>query len=355
MKTKLIVSCHRYLGQPQTCFGPEVTGQDVRWISFDDRPVYYWERKIKKPNLAMARTALQAVSAVRRQQASLLFITDAGAAVWCGLASVIFPSKTPYCAFTFNFPALPSGIKRFIMSLALRRIGEIFVHSSMERALYSSHFRIPAERFKVRLWAAGKPDVFPERSMQPRPYISAIGGNGRDYRTLIEASRLIPDIPLVVVARPEGMKGIAVPNHVKVLRNISFAEAMNTLKYSEFTVLPLRSSTVPCGHVTLVCAMHLCKAVVATDSEGISDYVQAGSNGILCKASSPLDLAAAIAKLWNDPAMIARLAAANEAFGAAHCTEKVARADLAELMSRYDLLTDTALKLPEPAATYQKP
>ena len=38
--------------------------------------------------------------------------------------------------------------------------------------------------------------------------------------------------------------------------------------------------------------------------------------------------------------MTARLAAANEMFGAAYCTEKVARADLAELMSRYDLLTN---------------
>jgi glycosyltransferase involved in cell wall biosynthesis len=86
--------------------------------------------------------------------------------------------------------------------------------------------------------------------------------------------------------------------------------------------------------------MHLRSAVVVTDSGGISDYITAGSNGILCKASSPVDLAAAITKLWDDSAMTAQLAAANEMFGAAYCTEKVARADLAELMSRYDLLTN---------------
>ncbi len=349
MEKKLIVSCSRHPGEPDAWFGPQVTDQNVRWASFDDRPANYWERKIKKPNLALARTALQAVLTARREQARLLFITDAGASFWCGLVSAVFRSQIPYCTFTFNLPELPSGIKRYLMSVALRRIGEIYVHSSMERTLYSSHFRIPVERFKVRLWGIGKPDVMPEHSLQPKPYISAIGGNGRDYRTLMEASTLVPHIPLVVVARPESLEGIAIPSHVRVLTSVPMAEAMNTLRYSEFMVLPLRSSTVPCGHVTLVCAMHLGKAVIATESEGISDYVTAGCNGLLCKASSPSELAAAITKLWNDPGLTKRLAASNEAFGAAHCTERIARADLAELMIRHNLLTDKSTPvLPTP-------
>jgi glycosyltransferase involved in cell wall biosynthesis len=132
----------------------------------------------------------------------------------------------------------------------------------------------------------------------------------------------------VVVARPENLDGIAIPSHVQVLTSVPMAEAMNTLRYSEFMVLPLRSATMPCGHVTLVCAMHLGKAVIATESEGISDYVTAGCNGLLCKASSPSELAAAITKLWNDPELTKRLAASDEA-----------RADLAELMLRNNLLT----------------
>ena len=86
--------------------------------------------------------------------------------------------------------------------------------------------------------------------------------------------------------------------------------------------------------------MHLRKAVIATDSAGISDYVTAGHNGILCKASSPTELAGAMMKLWTDRDLTARLAAANEQFGAAYCTEHVARRDLAELMIRHGLLTN---------------
>lgn len=344
MAHKVIVSCSRYLGETQPWFGPEITGEDVHWICLDDRPVYWWERKIRRPNLAMARTALQATLEARKRKASLLFLNDAGASVWCGLASLVFRSKTPYCAFTFNFPKLPSGIKRSLTSFALRRISEIFVHSTMERRLYSKHFNTAMERFKVRLWATGKPRVWPEYPLQAGRYVSAIGGNGRDYRTLIEASKLARDIPLVIVAPADAVRNIQIPEYVQVLHDIPFEEAMNVLQYSEFMVLPLKGSTMPCGHVTLVCAMHLGKAVIATDSEGISDYVEDGKNALLSKPSSPKDLAAAIEKLWNDPQLTARLSAANKAFGAAHCTEDVARLDFAELLSRYDLLTPSAVK-----------
>ena len=341
MNGKLIICCNRYLGEPGPWFGPEVTDETVRWVSFDDRPVYYWERIFRKPNLAMLRTAVQAVWTGRKNGAQLLFITDAGAAAWCGLVSLILRSKIPYCAFTFNYPSPPSGIKRLLMSFVLRRIDEFFVHSSMERALYSTHFGIPIERFRVRLWGIGKPDMISEPPLHPRPYICAIGSNGRDYKTLMQATRLLPHIPVVVVALPENLKDTVVPKNVRLLLDAPLSEAMNMLKFSEFTVLPLLSSTTPCGHVTLVCAMHLQKAVIATDSEGISDYIKAGHNGILCKPSSPTELAAAISKLWNDPDLTARLAAANEKFGAAYCTEEVARRDLAELMIRYGLPTTT--------------
>jgi cellulose synthase/poly-beta-1,6-N-acetylglucosamine synthase-like glycosyltransferase/glycosyltransferase involved in cell wall biosynthesis len=343
---KTIVCCQRHLGQPDSSLVSEITasetaGPNLRCISFDDRPVYFWERKIRKPNLAMARAACQAVRRARREGARLLFIGDAGTGAWCGLASAIFPSPTPFCVFSFNSPELPRGIKRFVMSRALRRIDEIFVHSSIEKTLYSQCFGLPPERFKVRLWGIGKPDLFPAHPLHPQPYYCALGGNGRDYKTLIEASRLLPKIPLVVVAPRASLEGLDVPGHVRVLSDIPFQEAMNVLGYSEFTVLPLASSSMPCGHVTLVCAMHLRKAVIATDSRGISEYVRAGDNGLLCEMSSAEDLARAVRELWNDPETTARLAASNAAFGAAHCHEDVTRAALAELLVRHDLSEQT--------------
>ncbi len=46
---------------------------------------------------------------------------------------------------------------------------------------------------------------------------------------------------------------------------------------------------MPCGHVTLVSAMHLGKAFVISNSSGVKDYVQHGENAIVCEAFSPDD------------------------------------------------------------------
>jgi hypothetical protein len=338
VREKTIVYCNRYLGEAAPWYGPAVTGSCVRWIEFEDRPASFWERKIRKPNLAMVRAALQTVLAARRTQAGLLLANDAAAAIWCGLFLVVSGTKTPCCAFTFNYPRLPRGVKRMVAGFGLRRLDEIFVHSSLERELYSRHFGVPLERFKLRLWANGRPASILDPPLHAKPYVCAIGGNGRDYKTLLDASRLIPHIPLVVVARPEQIEGIPVPSHVRLRVNVPSFEAWNTLAHSEFMVLPLKDSHTACGHVTLVSAMHLGKAVVATNSEGIADYVQPGKNGLVCDASSPAGMAAVIAELWNDPAKAAALGAANRAFGAAHCTDDIARSDLAALLKQFHLL-----------------
>jgi glycosyltransferase involved in cell wall biosynthesis len=141
----------------------------------------------------------------------------------------------------------------------------------------------------------------------------------------------------VLVVRPENLTGLEGLANVKVIVNAPFEQAMNILQHSAFTVLPLSGSTVPCGHVTLVCAMHLARTAVATDSEGIYDYIRSGHNGVLCEPLSGDSLAQAIAKLWSDPAEIARLSENNRRFGTEHCTEEIMRADLAAVLTHWDI------------------
>jgi glycosyltransferase involved in cell wall biosynthesis len=129
--------------------------------------------------------------------------------------------------------------------------------------------------------------------------------------TLLVASRILPHIAFVLVLRPENLAGLDVPPNFGVIVNASFEEAMNILLHSVFTALPLPTSTTPCGHVTLDCAMHLGKTVVAAASAGITDYVFHGRNGLNCDPSSPQGLANAIDRLWADPAEIALLSENN--------------------------------------------
>ena len=131
----------------------------------------------------------------------------------------------------------------------------------------------------------------------------------------------LPDIRLVVVVRPHNLVGLTVPPNVEVRTNTTFGEAMNVLAFSRFMALPLAGSEVPCGHVTLVGAMHLGKAFIISNSAGVADYVLPGENALSCEAFSPGAMAAGIRALWNDPALCARLGDGGRAFATAHCSE----------------------------------
>ena len=240
----------------------------------------------------------------------------------------------------FNFAVLPTGLSRKLMRYAFQQIGSFSVHSSVEIGMYSEYFDIPRERIRLRLWSIGVPQVAPELPIEDGRYVSAIGGNGRDYQTLLEACRRLPEIPFVLVVRPENLAGVAVPANVKVLIDLPLAKAMNVLQYSAFTVLPLSDAVRPSGHVTLVCAMHLGKTVVATDSAGIADYVQPGENALLCAAQSPEKMAEAIAELWADPERATRMGEKNRQFGSRYCSEAQMRTDLAKVLSDAGIPTE---------------
>jgi glycosyltransferase involved in cell wall biosynthesis len=97
---------------------------------------------------------------------------------------------------------------------------------------------------------------------------------------------------------------------------------MNILTYARFMVLPLLHSQVPCGHVTIVAAMHLGKAFIITDSEGVRDYVQDGYNAVTIPPRSTSALVEAIKQLWNEPSRCKSLAEHGKLFASKECTEE---------------------------------
>jgi len=337
MKLPLIVCCAPGFAEDWRKLGPALTGEDAEWVFFDDRPINLLERTIGRPNIAMIRACWQAVRRASNGNAQLLITHDPRASFLCSLFCRIFQIHIDHYVDSFNFTELPVGFKLQLMRYAFQQIKLFSVHSSMERSLYSRYFDIPNERIRLRIWSIGVPQVSPEYPLHPGRYISSIGGNGRDYRTLIEAGRKLPDIPFVLVVRPESLIGIEIPPNVSVMVNAPFEQAMNVLQHSQFTVLPLSGSTVPCGHVTLVCAMHLAKAIVATDSQGISDYVLPGFNGVLCEPSSSDSMVQAITGLWTNPAEVARLSDNSHRFGTENCSEDKMRSDLAVVLADWNI------------------
>jgi glycosyltransferase involved in cell wall biosynthesis len=153
--------------------------------------------------------------------------------------------------------------------------------------------------------------------------VSAIGGNARDYFTLIEAARRLPDIPFILVVRRHNIKGIHLPKNVATRIDIPFRESMSILSHSRFMVLPLINSEIPCGHVTIVAAMHLGKAMVVTSSSGVADYVKSDENAITVPANDVEVMALAINRLWKDRELCERLGSKGKVLATELCSESV--------------------------------
>ena len=228
-----------------------------------------------------------------------------------------------HLVFSFNFTDLPTGARRSLLRRYLRRADRFVVASTIERALYSEYFELEIDRIDLLLWGIQPPiqELTKPARFSDGQYICAIGSQARDYATLIEAMRRIPQIQLILVATPDSLPQGVVPANVKVLTNVPLADAMNVLAHSMFMVLPLRGSTVPCGHVTVVSAMHMGKAILSTDSTGLRDYLIDGSNAEFFSPRNPKQLAEKIERLFGDPLLRHRLGTFASAFAKQHCSE----------------------------------
>lgn len=333
-KSLRIVCCTTFFSENWNWFASELDEDLSNWHFFHNQPRGLLEKYIQQPDLAMIRSCRQAAHCALNSHADLLITHDPRVSFWCAFFATRLGVQAEHIAYSFNFPELPRGVKRRLMTRAFASISQFIVYSTLEKQLYSDYFGIPSERIEVSLWSAGVPEVQPEEPLEAGDYICAIGGNARDYQTLMAAMEKLPDIRLVLVVRPNNLKNLNIPPGVKVLVNLSRGQAMNILKYSRFMVLPLKGSEVPCGHVTLVLAMHLGKAFIITNSRGVSDYVFHNHNAITCEPFAPEALAEAIQNLWNDPNKCKQLGENGRQFAEEHCSEESARANLQHWLLR---------------------
>jgi glycosyltransferase involved in cell wall biosynthesis len=312
----------------------EVSDPAWRWVEsyFVDTNVRFefvrciprrFDRVFKVFNLTRLRGCWNAVQIARRYPDRLIVTHGPTLAAWCVFFARISRVRIRLLAHSFNFSVLPGPVKRCIFEFAFSSVDRFVVFSQAELDLYSRAFNIPLDRFDFVHWGVNVPriEVLDQPVVKGR-YVAAIGGNSRDYRTLIEAAWKLSDVRFVLVVRPRNLKGLLLPANVTVHTNISLDKSMDILRHAQLMVLPLASGEVPCGHVTLVAAMHLGKAMVVTDSTGVSDYVRDRDNALLVQAKSAKGLESAISLLWQNGELCAQLGASGRAFAATYCTEE---------------------------------
>ena len=190
--------------------------------------------------------------------------------------------------------------------------------SVMPGLLHLKEGRIRRLRDKVdtEFWQTPTANKMVTRGELPSPpYIWSVGASYRDYPSLIEALRQLPHIPGWVhpgsswVANDQsGLQAALPPNVQFSTRYLSEINLRERYYASRLVVVPLQRTTLwNAGSNAVLEAQAMGKAVIATRTPGMEDYILHGETGLLVEPEDPAALVLAIGKLWEAPERLAEM------------------------------------------------
>lgn len=126
----------------------------------------------------------------------------------------------------------------------------------------------------------------PAAKTTSKPMILAAGTANRDYKTLVSAVEDI-DIELRIAADSAwypvatNINGVTLPDNVIVKSAGNYTGLRQLYGLSQFVVVPMHDAKFACGYAVIVEAMAMGKAVIATRTSSVSDFIIDGENGFL--------------------------------------------------------------------------
>jgi len=251
-----------------------------------------------------------------------------------GLHQRLAARHKPVVAWCFNLGGLYRGVKRAAARAACQHIERFVVHSRAETTRYAEWLGLPRERFRfVPLQRASIPIVTDEEERSP--FVLALGSAHRDFATLFEAVRRAR-LPTLVVAARHAVAGLEIPSNVELRSSLSHAECRRLAQRARVNVVPVVNEETASGQVTLVEAMRMGRAVVATRCIGSEDYVDSESNGLLVEARSVEELQGAIERVWEDERLRRHLGRNAACYTAEHCSDEAAGVALAQVLEELE-------------------
>jgi glycosyltransferase involved in cell wall biosynthesis len=206
----------------------------------------------------------------------------------------------------------PTKKKPFMRALH-RYIDAIFVYARTQLAYAESVLGIPAAKLHLIPFHADARFFHPGSDAAVRNRISSAGLEWRDYPTLIEAVRGL-DVEVCLAAASPWSKhqnetaGRALPSNVSA-RSYNYRELRDLYASSRFVVVPLYDNDFQAGVTTMLEAMAMGKAVIATRTRGQRDVIEDGVNGVYVQPGDAAALRASIIDLMVHPEKAARLGA----------------------------------------------
>ncbi|MFV0385364.1 hypothetical protein [Paracoccus sp. (in: a-proteobacteria)] len=224
----------------------------------------------------------------------------------CCLLRPVLSRKTKIIGWSFNFGKASQDRIARLYGMILRHANLLVVHSTEEVGVYARAFGILPAKLKFVPLQVG--DVKVEPKDEGFDAI-ALGSAWRDYGTLCDAVRGT-DLRVLIIASPAAMRGVDVPENVVVRSGLSRLECRALQAAAPVTVIPISPRANAAGQVTFVFSMSKARAIVATDSIGIRDYLVDGEEVILVPEQDAETMATVLLSLRDNPELAKKLGAA---------------------------------------------
>jgi glycosyltransferase involved in cell wall biosynthesis len=217
---------------------------------------------------------------------------------------IVFDSQSFYIKDSKPKRSLKSLL---IGALVKGSVDHILSFSQISCKLIKSVYDFPQEMFQFfklsvecSYWKPGKNDVEGD-------YILVFGNPCRDWKTLFEAARMMPQTIEVVSTWFDNSEQ-QIPKNVRIINGLSMGELRERIRNSKFLVHPLVIRNYSYGQLSLLDAMAVGKANIVSRVPGIIDYVVVNKTALLAEPGDPSDLAAKIKRLWDDSDLRHRIA-----------------------------------------------
>lgn len=150
---------------------------------------------------------------------------------------------------------------------------------------------------KVR-WLQSRTEVVTGELPAEQPYFFAIGKTLRDFGTVIEAAKLVPEVRFVIMT-PKTLGGL--PANVKQAPWGPFDDYLSALQGSAAVIIPLPATVDAAGVRSLYEAWALKVPTIVADSEGIARYLVGQSvRSVLYRPGDAESLAAAVGRVLSE-------------------------------------------------------
>lgn len=172
----------------------------------------------------------------------------------------------------------------------------------------------PPERVHLLHWAPDQHFFTPAPRTASAPFAVTLGETRqRDYALLFQA---IDGLPLELRVRAGGYEYARekrptvfahLPANVSLLPRVSATDLRDLYAQARFVIVPVRDVIYPAGLTAALEAMCMSRAVIATRSRGLADYLVDGETCLLVDPRDGAGLRDAIRRLVADPELARRL------------------------------------------------